>query len=68
MEWCMNAYNPEAILQRIKAYVGFLNEAEPEKLLHIFSAEPELEIEDPLPIKYKSMAERTLKELGVPRT
>ncbi|XP_021733040.1 uncharacterized protein LOC110699836 [Chenopodium quinoa] len=64
---CMNAYDPEARLQRIKAYVGFLNEAEPEKLLHIFSAKPELEIEDPLPIEYKNMAERTLKELGASR-
>ncbi|XP_021750356.1 uncharacterized protein LOC110716030 isoform X2 [Chenopodium quinoa] len=65
---CVNAYDPKARLLRIKAYIGFLNKAEPEKLLHIFSAEPALELEDLLPIEYKSMAERTLKELGAPRT
>uniref|UniRef100_A0A803LJ15 Uncharacterized protein n=1 Tax=Chenopodium quinoa TaxID=63459 RepID=A0A803LJ15_CHEQI len=32
------------------------------------AAEPALEIEDPLPIKYNNMAEQTLKELGAPKT
>lgn len=52
----MYAYNKEARLQRIKVYVGFLNDAEPEKLIQIFIAEPELEVEDPLPITYTFMA------------
>lgn len=63
----MYAYETEARLQRIKAYIGSLNEAEPEQLLHIFSAEPELEVEDPLPVEYTFMTERTLKELGAPK-
>uniref|UniRef100_A0A803N5U1 Uncharacterized protein n=1 Tax=Chenopodium quinoa TaxID=63459 RepID=A0A803N5U1_CHEQI len=64
----MYAYDKEARLQRIRAYIDLINRAKPEDLLHIFSAEPALELEDPLPINYNNMAERTLKELGAPKT
>uniref|UniRef100_A0A803N8G7 Uncharacterized protein n=1 Tax=Chenopodium quinoa TaxID=63459 RepID=A0A803N8G7_CHEQI len=64
---CMYAYDKEARLQRIRAYIDLINGAKPEELLHIFSAESALELEDPLSIKY-NMAEQTLKELGAPKT
>uniref|UniRef100_A0A803N446 Uncharacterized protein n=1 Tax=Chenopodium quinoa TaxID=63459 RepID=A0A803N446_CHEQI len=64
----MYAYDKEARLQRIRAYIDLIYEAKPEELLNIFSAEPALELENPLPIKYNNMAEQTLKELGAPKT